>query len=104
MAILPPGEVAGRLIIIWPKASVDAVYGHLVAFADADSGDPIVTITDLTIHVDLYAALVAEATMLTGLDGKPLLGTRARPVPTEDGKAYRTGTFRWLVAEMRVSG
>lgn len=102
MASLPPETFAGRLVIIWPKASGPAVHGNLIAFIDADSGDPIVTITDLTVHVDLYAPVVAEVAMFADADGKPLLGAHAMPVPDADGKAYRTGTFRWLVAEMRV--
>jgi hypothetical protein len=103
MAIPPSETFAGRLIIVWPKPGGPAVHGNLVAFIDADSGDPIVTITDLTVHVDLYAPAVAEVAMYADADGKPLLGAHAMPVRAADGKAYRTGTFRWLVAEMRVA-
>lgn len=103
MAILPPENFAGRLIIIWPKSGGAAVHGNLIAFIDADNGEPIVTITDLTVHVDLYAPVVAEVAMFADADGKPLLGAHAMPVPNADGTAYRTGTFRWIVAEMRVA-
>lgn len=94
----------GRVIITWQASrTLDYVPGHGVMVTDADSGEPLVSALDLTITVDLRAAVTATMTMLTDEDGKPLIGNHVTPLIAEDGESYRTGVFRWLVTEMRTA-
>lgn len=95
-------EYAGRVVVTWPKPTNGLIHGATVAVADADTGEPIVSALDITIRVNLDGPIVAEMTMLTGLDGKPLRQGEPLP-PTEDRDGWRMGTFRWLVAEMRTA-
>lgn len=97
-------EFAGRLIITWPKPTGPAIPGCLLAVADADTGQPIVSALDLTVTVDLNDVITAEMTMLTDEHGQLLNGgTPVRQIPTDDTGEVYTGRFRWIVAEMRVA-
>jgi hypothetical protein len=95
-------EYVGRVIIAWPQSQAGLVHGAKVRIRDADSGEDIVSSLDLTVTVAPDAAIVAEMTMLTDTDGKPL-PAGVSPVRDEDGETLRTGRFRWLVAEMRTA-
>lgn len=95
---------AGRVIITWPKYSgVTALPGWGVTVADADSGKPITGALMLTLNANPHGVITAEMTMLIDADGKPLVGSRSKPVLAEDGEHPLTGVFHWLVAEMRIA-
>lgn len=99
MALLPD-EFEGRVIITLPAPIGGIVNGLTTAVTDADTGEPIVSALDCTVHIRLDGPVVAEMTMLTGLDGKPLRqGETIPPLESEDD--WRKGTFRWLVTEIR---
>ena len=94
-------EFEGRVIITWPKPVNGLIHGARIAITDADTGQPIVSAMDVTVYATLDGPPVAEMTMLTGEDSKPLQAG-VPVVPADDG-GFRTGTFRWVVAEMRTA-
>jgi hypothetical protein len=92
----------GVIIIEWPAVKRAAPYnvmaGCLLTVTDAVSGAQIKTCTDIAIRANAEALVTADLTMLTDEDGEPLFD--GKPVP--DGGGFRTATFPFLVAEMRV--
>lgn len=94
-------EFEGRVILTWPKPKYGVIRGATISIADAVTGQPIVSAMDVTVYATLDGPIVAEMTMLTGEDGKPL--KPGEPVVTAEGGGVREGTFRWLVAEMRTA-
>jgi hypothetical protein len=93
-------EYAGRVVITWPQTRGGMILGHTVALIDADSGELLVGVQDLTVIADLNGPIVAEMTMYTDADGQPL---RIGMTLVRDGDTWRTGRFRWLVAEMHTA-
>ena len=94
-------EFEGRVIITWPEPVNGAIHSASIAIADADTGEPIVSAMAVTVYATLDGPIVAEMTMLTGEDGKPL--PAGAPVVTAEDGSFRQGTFRCLVAEMRTA-
>jgi hypothetical protein len=104
-----PTERAGRLIIEWPGTRFgDGVPYALMILRNADTGDAIVTATDLKVHIGVntqYMA-VAELTTLADRDGNPIIKNPPLHATTEyydgDGNVL-LATSWWHVAEMRVT-
>jgi hypothetical protein len=104
----PAEEISyqGYLIIEWPRRREAApgfahvMPGWKVSLTDAITGEQITTATAVEIHADAQNIVTAELTMFCDLDGKPVYGGSTF-WPDDDGKP-RTGTFSFLVAEMRV--
>ena len=112
----------GSVIIEWPSAGSrppqgvgTRLPGWGCSITDAETGKPILTVLKLAVHADAQGFVTCELTMFADLDGNPLLELERRdryPVmpghigshvvyPDEEG-GIRTGTFPFLVAEMRV--
>jgi hypothetical protein len=93
----------GVIIIEWPPPHGASPYSSMtgwnVSVTDALTGKPITTCTGIAVNVDVEALVTASLTMLADAFGEPLLD--GRPVP--DGDGFLTGTFPFLVSEMRVA-
>jgi hypothetical protein len=96
----PTQPFDGAIGIEWPAGSGTALPAWKVAPFDADG--VITTITEFTLHLRADEIIWAAVTMFADPEGKPVY--RAPP----DGKLHTdddgivTGTFRFLVTEMRV--
>jgi hypothetical protein len=103
MAVEQPQSFDGVLGIEWPAATGRPVNGWACAPFNADG--PVNTIMEFTLHARADDLVWAEATMFADAAGKPVF--RSTPpdyqLLVEDGKPV-TGTFRFLVTEMRVAG
>lgn len=73
----------------WPTAVFDAATGELIQASQVD------------VHVEHSSWITADLTVFTDPDGRPLGKSDTTVYKDEDGK-FRTATFRYLVAEMRV--
>lgn len=106
---LPRGrdEITGSVVIIWPHPSGLNLNVWDVQIQDAETGEILTTVLGLRLilggsHGWRPAAVEVELTQLADGDGKPL-GSGAPVVPDDDGKRFRTGAFRYVVAEMRIA-
>lgn len=101
-AMEPGPPYRGLVVIEWPAPTGGSVYacmlGQCVRVTDAVTGKPITTCTDMVVHADITALVTADLTLFTDADGEPLLEGE----PVMDGREIRTGTFPFVVAEMRV--
>lgn len=110
-AVRPPdgADYWGLIVIEWPAAPAVTperpgprpMPAWQVLIYDAADGQPIVTAERAVICVvDANSWTAADLTMFCDDEGKPVLrgGTF---YPDENGK-LRTGTFRYLISEMRV--
>ena len=91
------------MIIEWPAPVGGSVYACLLGrgarVTDAVTGKPL-AYTGLTVHADAAGLVTADLTMAATDSGLPLL--EGDPVP--DGEEVWTGTFPFVVSEMRVRG
>jgi hypothetical protein len=122
---MAPEAVAGRIIITWPAPSGPCLHNWAVTLHDADTGEQIVTAFKVSIVMGADAswdsgAIEADITALIDEDGN-ILGAGQPVVITDEfrehcaradrdegdehfeGERYRTGVFRFGVAEMRVA-
>lgn len=101
-------EITGSVVITWPRSTNLSVNARDVEFRNFDTGDVLTTVLGMRLHIGgrrgwaHLGAVEADLLQLADADGNPL-GTYAAPVPTEDNSAFRTATFRYVVAEMRVA-
>jgi hypothetical protein len=102
----------GLVIIEWPaplrKGEVRPLAGWGCAILDAETGKPVTTVEKLFVPPVTAAAqafITCELTMFADDKGMPVLFAREdgnfTVFPDGEGK-IRTGTFPFLVAEMRV--
>lgn len=102
-------EITGSVIIIWPRPRGLDLNVRDVQFQDADTGEELTTVLGLRLILGgggrgwRPAPVEVELTQLADADGRPL-GNGAPVVPDDDGRQFRTGTFRYVVAEMRIAG
>jgi len=100
---LPPLD--GEIGIEWPRATFGAgwaVPGWRLSPFNTDG--PINTISRITLHADALSIVWAEVTMFVGEDGRPLYRSdRIQRLRLDDDGKPVTGTFRFLVTEMRVA-
>jgi len=100
-----PAQFDGTVAVTWPRPRGGAVHGWEVGLTDAATGEPVTTVTGFTarIHAAAFGLVWAELTMFADGDGRPLLA--GHPVPDPDGGegGVLTGTFAFLVTEMRVA-
>lgn len=97
----------GAVIIEWPAPpKPDRILpGWGCKIFDAESGEQVTTVTELLVPAGCVTArperfITADLTMFADDDGKPVPCGCA--VPLDENGKIRTGTFRFLVAEMRV--
>ena len=101
-------EITGRVVITWPRSSNLSLNARDVEFQDFDTGEVLTTVLGMRLHIGdrrgwaHLGAVEVDLLQLADADGNPL-GAYAAPVPNEDNSAFRTATFRYLVAEMRVT-
>lgn len=98
----------GRVIIEWPAPRNTLLPGWGCVIIDADSGEMISTVTRLTVRSSPGRAIECDMTMFADGNGEPVRELEPGPrkgtfLPVLDGAGnVRTGTFLFLVAEMRV--
>jgi hypothetical protein len=96
-------DAIGEIGIEWPvhaRGTRWAIAGWGVAPFNADG--PVTTISEITLHAKASGIIWAEVVMFTDEDGQPIYRTPAKLHLGEDGKPV-TGTFRFLVTEMRIA-
>jgi len=100
-----PSRFDGTMTVTWPRPRGGAVPAWAVSLADAATGEAITTVTGFTTRIHAVAGDVvwAEVTMFADGDGRPLLSGRPVLAPLADRDAVKTGTFAFLVTEMRVA-
>lgn len=102
-----PNELAGSVIIAWPKRREGILPGFAEAtVTDVATGRPIITQFDLAVHASAEdQAFIAEMTMLCDEDGNPVVFKTGREVLAArydaDGRILMR-RFRWLVTEMKA--
>jgi hypothetical protein len=72
--------------------------GWKVTVTDAVTRRRITTATGISVRVSPESLVTADLTVFTDADGEPVLDGQ----PVMDGGEIRTGTFTFLVTEMRV--
>ena len=91
----------GVIAIEWPPPTRPGPYGamtgHNVAVTDLLTGKPV-TCTDIRVHADPERLVTADLTLFADADGEPVLD--GEPVAGDVG--FLTGTFPFLVGEMRI--
>jgi|SRR5580704_15905 hypothetical protein len=104
----------GRVIIEWPAPLRPgrSLAGWACSIFDAETGKPIVTAEKIAIPAmaaDAQHLITCELTVMTDGEGAPALFDEEYPgrpgstkVYVDDEGKVRTGTFPFLVAEMRV--
>jgi len=100
-----PSQFDGTMIVTWPRPRAGMVHGWDVSLADAATGDPITTVTGFTTRIHAVAGdlVWAEVTMFADAEGRPLLSGRPVLDPGPEGGEILTGTFAFLVTEMRAA-
>lgn len=99
----------GRVIIEWPAPRNTLLPGWGCVITDADSGKMITTVTRLTVRSSPERAIECDMTMFADENGEPVRELESGPrkgtlLPVlDDSGSVRTGTFPFLVAEMRVA-
>jgi hypothetical protein len=99
-----PQPFDGFLGIEWPAASPECdrpLIGWKVTPFNADG--PITTITEFTIHATATDLVWAEATMFADEEARPVYSVPPGGKLHTDDEGIVTGTFRFLVTEMRVA-
>jgi hypothetical protein len=74
-----------------------AIAGWSTVIRDADSGEQILTVSEITVYIAADAIMWAELTMWCDAEGKPL----ASGQPVLDDGEILTATFPYLVSGMR---
>jgi hypothetical protein len=96
-------DAIGEIGIEWPPHAQRtrwAIAGWGVAPFNAEGF--ITTISEITLHAKASGIIWAEVAMFTDEAGQPIYRTPAKLHLAEDGRPV-TGTFRFLVTEMRVA-
>lgn len=104
-------EIVGQVVITWPKPIGQfpgALISDRVSITNADTGQPILTVTEFTafnVHAEVGYIVVAELVTLADADGRPILdGSEINErMSVADNGDIATTTSWWRVAEMRVA-
>lgn len=98
----PDDAYRGVVIIEWPApygtGPYSAMHGGGAAITDAVTGALLTTVSRAVITASPQNLVTAELTMLADADGEPI----PDGLPVVEGGEIRTGTFTFLVTEMRV--
>lgn len=100
-----PDNLMRPLTIQWPTDG-RPLHAAEISLFEYPSGQQIFSVTDMSLHASAgNVPILAELTMIVGVDGLPLLGD-AFSLPEEslhpDGSP-RTGVFWWSVVGMRTA-
>lgn len=100
-----PDDLMRPLTIQWPTGD-RPLHAAEIAFFEYPFGQQIFSVTDMSLHASVgNVPILAELTMIVGVDGLPLLGD-SFSLPEEslypDGSP-RTGVFWWSVVGMRTA-
>lgn len=104
-------EIVGQIVITWPKpvgGFPGVLVSNQVAITNADTGQPILTLTEFTtfnVHAEAGYLVVAELVTLADADGRPILDSTEinERMAVADNGDIATTTSRWRVAEMRIA-
>lgn len=94
-----PTAFEGSVTLVWPPPAPEGLRGCLLSLLIGEK--PLRTVTALSLHADIDDYVWAELTMWVDADGHPLYGGDGEPLIGDGGVV--TGTFPFLVAEMRVA-
>jgi hypothetical protein len=104
-----PGEpdIEGSVTIEWPaKAPSGVIPGWGVSIYDAVTGKQVTTAShaDIVIHADAQDVVTADLTLFCDEAGNPVFGAGfpAGVVHVRPDEGIATGTFTFLVTEMRI--
>lgn len=104
-------EIVGHIVITWPKPVgrfPGILVSNQVAITNADTGQPILTVTEFTtfnVHTKAGYIVVAELATFADADGRPILDgseINERLVVADNGDIATTTSW-WNVAEMRIA-
>jgi hypothetical protein len=65
---------------------------------------PIVTVCEMTLHLDVTDLMWAEVTMFVDVNDRPVYRATASPLRLDENDKPVTGTFNFLITEMRMAG
>jgi hypothetical protein len=88
----------GRVIIEWPPPRNGILASWGCAIYDAETGAPVTTASKITVTADVQDLITCELVMFADEDGNPVREGK----PRFRGDRIITGTFPFIVAEMRV--
>lgn len=98
-----PREVSRAIIIDWhSQLTPGAVLTDQVTLSDAETGEPILTGTELYVYAKIGHFVIAELVTFADADGYPILDGQIDRVSIADDGTFATATTWWRVAEMRV--
>jgi hypothetical protein len=101
-----PAKFDRRVILTWPRPQNGVLRPCLVTITDADTGEPISTVSKavLSAHLDAEASLTwATVKAFANPDGTLLADTSAKLISTEPDGSVRARVFSFEVTEMRVA-
>lgn len=99
---LAPEQFDGQIVIEWPEPQGDMLRGWATAISDAETGEPILTVSKMAVRFDAEGIVWAEAEVLADPDGNMLTGKELEIHANPDGGVL-TGVFRFQVTEMRAA-
>jgi hypothetical protein len=101
-----PAKLDRKVIITWPASRNGALRPACVTITDAETGEPISTVSKavLEVHLDADTSLTwAAVKAFANPDGTLLADTSAKLISTEPDGSVRTRVFAFEVTEMRVA-
>jgi hypothetical protein len=105
----PPGvpeRLDRRVVLTWPRPQNGSLRPCLVAITDADTGEPISTVSKavLSVHLDAEGSLTwATVKAFANPDGTLFAHTTGKAIPAEPDGTMRTRVFAFEVTEMRLA-
>ena len=101
-----PAQFDRKVVITWPRPQNGSLRPCLAAITDADTGEPISTVSKavLSVHLDANSPLTwAQVQAFAAPDGTLVTGSDGFAPAIEPGGNMRTRVFAFEVTEMRVT-